>query len=58
MNIQTKIECVKREVKRRKKIYPHLVEQGKITQEEQDFEIAVMQSVLETLTQLSGLVNS
>ena len=57
MNIDTKIDCVKREIKRRKKFYPLMVRDGKITQEEADFELATMQSVMETLTQLKGMVS-
>jgi hypothetical protein len=58
MNIDTKIECVKREIKRRKKFYPLIVRDEKLTQEEADFELATMHAVLETLTQLKGMVSA
>jgi hypothetical protein len=58
MNIDTKIECAKREVKRRKKFYPYMVKTEKLTQEEADFEIATMQEILETLTQFKGMVSA
>ena len=57
MDINTKIKCVEREIKRRKKFYPLLVESKKMTQEEADIEIAVMMSVYQTLTQLNGVLN-
>lgn len=56
MNIDTKIECVKREIKRRKKFYPAYVEQSKMTQRQADNEIAEMQAVYETLTSLKAVV--
>ena len=56
MHIDTKIKCVKQEVKRRKRYYPYLIENGKLTQEEADQEIQTMLSVVETLTQLKGIV--
>jgi hypothetical protein len=56
MHIDTKIKCVKKEIKRRKKYYPLIVENGKMDQEYADQEIAVMTQVLETLTQLKGII--
>ena len=58
MNIDTKIECVKREIKRRKKFYPKLVESGKFNQEWADAEITAMQAVLETLTNMKGALDA
>ena len=55
-SIDEQINSVKREVKRRKKIFPHLVESGKMTEENSGYELSIMQNVLETLTQLKGLV--
>jgi len=51
-----KIECVKREVKRRERMYPHLVKEGKLSENDAISELIVMQEVLETLTQLKGLI--
>jgi hypothetical protein len=56
MNIDTKIKCVKKEVQRRKKYFPYLIENGKLTQEEADLELFTMQEVLETLTQFKGVM--
>jgi hypothetical protein len=58
MNIETKIECVRREIKRRKKFYPLMIEDGKLKQENADFEIATMQAIFETLTQLKGIISA
>lgn len=56
MNIDSQIECVKREIQRRKRFYPSLIAQMRMTQEAADFEIMSMQQVYQTLTQLRGLV--
>ena len=56
MTIDIKIECVRREIRRRKKYYPVLVDEGKMTKEETDQELATMQAVMETLTQLKSIV--
>ena len=58
MNIDSKISCVKRELKRRKKFYPAMVKDGKFDQEFADLEIHAMQKVLETLTQLKGFIET
>jgi hypothetical protein len=57
MNLDSKIECVKRELRRRKKFYPGAIERGILKQKECDYEIAAMEEVLKTLTQLRGIVN-
>lgn len=57
-NIDTKIYCAKREINRRKRVYQYMVKDEKLTQEEADFEIAAMQAILETLTQLKGMVST
>ena len=56
MTIDIKFECVRREIRRRKKYYPVLVDEGKMTKEETDQELATMQAVMETLTQLKSIV--
>lgn len=56
MNIDEQIICVKREVNRRKKHYPRMAEEGKLPKDMAAAETARMQAVLETLTQLKGLV--
>lgn len=57
MNIDVKISCIKREIKRRKKFYSELVKNGKMEKDYAAIEIATMQSVLETLTQLKGIID-
>lgn len=57
MDIDIKIRCVKREIKRRKKFFPLLVADGKLSKDRAEFEIAAMQAVLETLTQLRGMTD-
>ena len=57
MNIDTKINCVKAEIKRRKKFYPSLVEKEKLTRRQADQNIEEMLSVLQTLTQLKSIVD-
>jgi len=56
MHIDTKIKCIKNEIHRRKKCYPMIIENGKMTQEYADQEIEVMRQVLQTLTQLKGMI--
>jgi len=56
MHIDTKIKCIKGEIQRRKKTYPKLVEIGRISQEQADREIETMRHVLQTLTQLKGMI--
>ena len=43
------LECVKREINMRKKVYPRWVSAGKMKPETANREIAVMEKVLETL---------
>lgn len=54
--IERQINCAKNELKRRKKVFPHLVASGKLTEDEATAEISVMNDIYETLTQLKGLV--
>jgi hypothetical protein len=42
-----KLECVKRELAMRKRVYPRWVEQKKMTQAKADHEIAVMASIVD-----------
>lgn len=43
------VECVKREVKMRERVYPRWVSAGKMTQKKADFELDTMRNVLEHL---------
>lgn len=54
--IDSQIKVVRQELSRRKKIFPKLVKDGKMTQDRSDSEIMTMLSVLHTLTQLKGMV--
>lgn len=54
--IEDQIETVRREAKRRHKIFPHLIEKGALSKNDADLEIGKMESVLRTLTQLKGIV--
>ena len=56
MDIGRKIKCVQDEIKRRVRIYPKLVENGKMEKDKADIEIEAMKQVLLTLTQLRWLV--
>ena len=54
--LDQRIACVKREIDRREKIYPRLVESGKLTEDESVSELSTMKDVYETLTQLRGIL--
>ena len=43
------VECVKREVKMRERVYPRWVSAGKMTQKKADFELETMRHVLDFL---------
>ena len=47
--LDEQIECVRREIGMRRRVYPRWVEIGRITQDKADHEIACMQAVLEGL---------
>lgn len=57
MTLDDQINCIKREIKRRKKFYPLMVRDGKLTQDEANLELCTIQAALETLTQLKGLLS-
>jgi len=56
MKIDGQIKCVKDEIKRREKIFPKLIENGKLDKNKAFIEIGIMKQVFETLTQLKGIV--
>jgi hypothetical protein len=56
VDLNDQIACLVREYKRRKKVLPILVEQGRMTQETATHELAAIQAARQTLTQLKGLV--
>lgn len=49
ISLEDQIRCVAREIAMRKRIYPRWVNTGRMTREEADREIALMQEVLVTL---------
>ncbi|MFD1216397.1 hypothetical protein [Microbulbifer celer] len=55
MDIDEQIACVKKEYQRRKRLFPKLVEDGKIPRDMAQAEIARMKAVMETLSQLRAL---
>lgn len=56
ISIDEQIKCVEREMSRRRHYLPELVAKEKLSDELATAEIARMQAVLETLTQLRGLI--
>lgn len=49
VSIEAQIECVERELAMRNRVYPRLVDAGKMSQRQADKEIEAMQAVVETL---------
>lgn len=47
------IKCVEREIAMRRAVYPRQVARGKMSQEQADWELTVMQEVRETVAQAS-----
>lgn len=52
-SLASQIAEVERELRMRREVYPRLVTTRKLRQAEADMRIAIMQSVLDTLTRLS-----
>lgn len=53
VSMTEQIKCVEREISMRKRVYPRLVKNGKMKQEQADFELAAMEAVLDTLNEKS-----
>jgi len=51
-DIEKQIRCVKREIAKRSRFYPHWIKKGRMTQEKADKEIAEMTAVLRTLEEV------
>lgn len=47
-----KLRCIQREIKFRKKVYPRLVEQGRMSLLESDYEMRTMEDIAEHFSQL------
>ncbi len=44
---EEKFKAIEREIRWRKRVYPNRVEVGRMTQHEADYQIAIMEAVLE-----------
>jgi hypothetical protein len=49
IDIEDQMDCVRREINKRKEVYPRLVAAGKLSQQKADQEIDLMRAVLVTL---------
>jgi hypothetical protein len=47
ITIDDKLQCVVRELGKRKRVYPHMVAKRKMSQSEADHELRVMESIVE-----------
>lgn len=52
VDLNEQIKCVQREIKMRRRVYPWRVSQGKMTRDAADREIAAMEAIEKTLTEL------
>jgi hypothetical protein len=55
VSIDRQIACVKRELAQRRRVYPRLIADGRMSQAKADEEIAVMEQVLVTLEQVRAI---
>lgn len=53
ISIERQIKCVEREIAYRKRVYPGLIERGRMHQVNADFQIEAMKAVLKTLKALA-----
>ncbi len=51
--IDAQVRCVEREIEQRKRVYPRLVANGRMSQKKADYEIAMMTQVLRTMKALN-----
>jgi hypothetical protein len=49
IDLEDQIDCVRREINKRKEVYPRLVAAKKLSEEKADLEIRLMRAVLATL---------
>ena len=52
ISLQTQLECAKREVAMRRRVYPRWVEADRMTQVKSAQEISAMEAIVETLARL------
>jgi hypothetical protein len=57
ISIKRQIQCMRDEIDRSKRIFPLLVADGKMDEDFAELKIITLQAVLQTLTQLNGLVS-
>lgn len=50
--LSDQVDCVRREIAQRRRVYPRLIERGKMTQVAADREIARMEAVLASIEKL------
>ena len=53
VTLSEQMKCVKREIEKRKSFYPRWVSEGKMTQNEADYQIEAMEYVYNTLHAVS-----
>lgn len=58
MTLGEQIKAVEREIGYRKRVYPKWVEAGRLNQIEANYQIEVMEAVLNSLVQLNNFKNS
>ena len=56
ITIDQQINCLKKEIERKKKVMPKLIEAGRASDESALYEIECMSAAMRTLTQLKGMV--
>jgi len=49
ITLAEQIKCIEREIGYRKRVYPRLVDQGRMKLDQSDYQIAAMEAVLATL---------
>jgi len=49
ISLPEQIKCIEREIGYRKRVYPRLVDQGRMKLDQSDYQIAAMEAVLATL---------
>ena len=54
IDIYVQIECVKRELRMRRRVYPRLIEKGKMEVVQAEAELKTMEAVLATLEEIAS----
>jgi hypothetical protein len=53
VSFERQLACIERELKMRRRVYPRLVERGKMSQDKASEEILLIEAVIRTLRQLA-----